>query len=212
MRTLSPCWTRWSPPFGSTWLDAPCTAYSPFCPWPTLPSYVGLQGGLLASSVIAVLLLPRVFLVSSEAHEALVEVGAFLFIGAFVSWLIDLQNKEKARHQQTIASLERAQQELRSYVQVIESEEKQLSAVNAILGVVTESLDLREILGLAMSRVSDVMGMEMCLLSLLQEDTGELALEAYRGISDETAARARSMKVGEGASGRVARTGEPLVV
>ncbi len=63
----------------------------------------GLPGGLLASFVIAALLLPRVFLISDEAREALVEVIAFLFIGVFVSWLIDVQNKEKARHRQVAA-------------------------------------------------------------------------------------------------------------
>lgn len=63
----------------------------------------GLPGGLLASFVIAALLLPRVFLISDQAREALVEVVAFAFIGAFVSWLIDVQNKEKARHRQVAA-------------------------------------------------------------------------------------------------------------
>src|SRR3972149_644689 len=71
-----------------------------------------LRGGLLVSCVITALLLPRVFLLSPNAREALVESLAFLFIGAFVSWLIDVQNKEKARHKRTIASLEWAQQEL----------------------------------------------------------------------------------------------------
>ena len=71
-----------------------------------------LRGGLLASAVITALLLPRVFLLSPDAREALIESLAFLFIGAFVSWLIDVQNKEKARHKRTIASLEWAQQEL----------------------------------------------------------------------------------------------------
>jgi PAS domain S-box-containing protein len=63
----------------------------------------GLPGGLLASFAIAALLLPRVFLISDQGREALVEVVAFVFIGAFVSWLIDVQNKEKARHRQVAA-------------------------------------------------------------------------------------------------------------
>ncbi len=172
----------------------------------------GLPGGLLASSVIAALLLPRVFLVSSEAEEAAIEVAAFLFIGAFVSWLIDVQNKEKARHKQTIASLEWAQGELQSHIQAIENEERRLSAINAVLGVVTESLELRDILGLAMNKVSDVMGVEICLLFLLQEEAGELTLEAYHGIADESAAAIKPIKVGEGFNGRVAQTGEPLAI
>jgi len=91
----------------------------------------GLPGGLLASAVVGALLLPRVFLISSDAHEALIETAAFLFIGAFVSWLIDVQNKEKARHKQTIASLEQAeieqrrmQENLRFYIsQVLKAQE-----------------------------------------------------------------------------------------
>jgi PAS domain S-box-containing protein len=172
----------------------------------------GLPGGLLASSVIAALLLPRVFLVSSEAEEAAIEVAAFLFIGAFVSWLIDVQNKEKARHKQTIASLEWAQGELQSHIQAIENEERRLSAINAVLGVVTESLQLRDMLGLAMSKVSDVMGVEICLLFLLQEEAGELTLEAYHGIADGSAAAIKPIRVGEGFNGRVAQTGEPLAI
>jgi len=172
----------------------------------------GLSGGLLASSLIAALLLPRVFLISSEAEEAAIEVAAFLFIGAFVSWLIDVQNKEKARHKQTIASLEWAQGELHSHIQAIENEERRLSAINAVLGVVTESLELQDILGLAMNKVSDVMGVEICLLFLLQEEAGELTLEAHHGIPDESAAAIKPIKVGEGFNGRVAQTGEPLAI
>jgi len=172
----------------------------------------GLRGGLLASFAIAALLLPRVFLISSEAQEALIEVAAFLFIGAFVSWLIDVQNKEKARHKETIASLEWTQQELQSHIQVVENEEKRLSGINAVVGVVSESLELRDVLGLAVDKVRDVMGVEICLLFLLHEEADELSLEAYHGVSDESAAGVKRMKVGEGFNGRVAQTGEPLVV
>jgi PAS domain S-box-containing protein len=172
----------------------------------------GLRGGLLTSSVIAALLLPRVFIVSSEAEEALIEVAAFFFIGAFVSWVIELQNREKARHQETIVSLEWAQQELRSQIRLIETEERRLSGINAVVGVVSESLELRDVLGLAVDKVCDVMGVEICLLFLLHEEADELGLEAYRGVPEEFAASVKRMKVGEGFNGRVAQTGEALVV
>ena len=172
----------------------------------------GRRGGLLASSVIAALLLPRVFLEGSDAEEALIEVAAFLFIGAFVSWLIEMQNREKALHKETIASLERAQRELRSHIQVIENEERRLSAINAVLGVVSESLELWEILNLAMVKVRDVMGVEISLLFLLREEAGELTLEAYHGVSDKAVADVRRIPLGEGCNGRVALTGEPWAV
>jgi PAS domain S-box-containing protein len=168
-----------------------------------------LRGGLLASAVIAVLLLPRVFLETSDAEEALIEVAAFLFIGVFVSWLIDRQSREKALHKETIVSLERAQRELRSHIQAIENEERRLSAINAVLGVVSESLDLWEILNLAMVKVRDVMGVEISLLFLLHEETGELTLEAYHGVSGSAVADVMRIPLGEGCNGRVAMVGEP---
>jgi PAS domain S-box-containing protein len=172
----------------------------------------GRRGGLLASSVIAALLLPRVFLEGSDAEEALIEVAAFLFIGAFVSWLIEMQNREKALHKETIASLERAQRELRSHIQVIEHEQRRLSAINAVLGVVSESLDLWEILNLAMVKVRDVMGVEISLLFLLHDEAGELSLEAYHGVSDNAVVGVTRIPLGEGCNGRVAQTGEPWAV
>lgn len=172
----------------------------------------GLRGGLLTSSAIAVLLLPRVFVISTDAHEALVEVAAFFFIGAFVSWLIDMQTQEKRRHQETIASLELAQQELQTHVQAVEREQKRLSAIGVVLGAVTASTELQDVLRLAMANVSDALGVEVSLLFLLDDDAQELSLEAYYGIPDESAVGAKRLKVGEGASGRVAETGEPLIL
>jgi len=172
----------------------------------------GLQGGLLASCVIAALLLPRVFPISSEAQEAIIEVAAFLFIGAFVSWLIDVQNKEKGRHKETITSLEWAQRELRSQIQVIEMNERQLAAVDAISNIVSQSLELRDILNLAADKVMEVADLETILIFLVDEAADDLVLETYRGVSEESAASLKRMKIGEGFNGRVAETGEPLVV
>ncbi len=170
----------------------------------------GLTGGLLASIVIAALLLPRVFIESSDADQALIEVAAFLFIGIFVSWLIDVQNREKAQRRQTIESLEWTQGELHSHIEALENEERRLSAINAVLGVVTESLELRQVLGLAANKVRDVMRAEISLLFLLDEEAGELTLEAYYGISDEAVAELRRMKVGESFSALLAQNEKAL--
>ena len=172
----------------------------------------GLPGGLTTTGVITALLLPRVFLSTSNADEALIEVAAFAFIGCFVSWLIDVQNREKAQHRETIASLEWTQRELRSHIKTVENEERRLSAINAVLSVVAESLELRQILDHAMDKVQGVMGVEKSMLYLLDEEKGELTLEAHHGVSAEFARIAKRLKVGEGLNGRVAETGEPLAV
>jgi len=170
----------------------------------------GLPGGLTATTVVAALLLPRVFLSSSDPAEALIEVAAFAFIGAFVSWLIDVQNREKAQHRGTIASLEWTQRELWSHIEAVENEERRLSTINAVLSVLAESLDLRQMLYHAMDKVQEIMRVEKWLLYLLDEDSDELTLEAYHGVSKEFAELAKRIPVGEGLNGRVAQSGEPL--
>ncbi|HUS82590.1 MAG TPA: PAS domain S-box protein [Dehalococcoidia bacterium] len=170
----------------------------------------GLPGGLTATTVIAALLLPRVFVSSSDPEEAAIEVAAFAFIGAFVSWLIDVQNREKTQHRGTIASLEWTQRELRSHIEAVENEERRLSTINAVLSVLAESLGLRQMLEHAMEKVQEIMRVEKWLLYLLDEDSDELTLEAYHGVSSEFAEMAKRMRVGEGLNGRVAQTGEPL--
>ncbi len=170
----------------------------------------GLPGGLTATAVITALLLPRVFISSSEAQEAAIEVAAFAFIGAFVTWLIDMQNREKVQHRGTISSLEWTQRELRSHIEAVENEERRLSTINAILSVVAESLDLHQMLQHAMDKVQEIMGVEKWLLYLVDEESDELTLEAWHGVSNEFTELAKRIRVGEGLNGCVAQTGEPL--
>ena len=170
----------------------------------------GLRGGLTTTAVITVLLLPRLWLGSIAPEEAGVEVAAFAFMGTFVTWLIDVQNREKAQHRGTIASLEWTQRELRSHIEAVENEERRLSTINSVLSVVAESLDLHEMLQHAMEKVSEIMRVEKWLLYLLDEDSDELTLEAYHGISNEFSEVAKRIRVGEGVNGWVAQSGEPL--
>ena len=170
----------------------------------------GLSGGLTTTGVITVLLLPRLWLGSTAPDEAGVEVAAFAFMGTFVTWLIDVQNREKAQHRGTIASLEWTQRELRSHIEAVENEERRLSTINAVLSVVAESLDLHQMLQHAMEKVSEIMRVEKWLLYLLDEASDELTLEAYHGVSSEFTELAKRIRVGEGLNGRVAQTGEPL--
>ena len=172
----------------------------------------GLRGGLFTTALISALLLPRVFVQSSDPQEAAIEVAAFSFIGAFVSWLIALQNREKAQHRQTIVSLEWTQRELRSHIAAVEQEERRLATMNTVLSVVAESLELPEIIEHSMGRVRDVMGAEKSLLYLLDEDADEIVLYANHGFSEQLVAEKDRMKLGEGYNGNVALSGEPLVV
>ncbi len=89
---------------------------------------------------------------------------------------------------------------------------RELSVLNAIGQVVSESLDLKEVLARALDRVLEVMGVEAGGIYLMDEETAELTLMTHRGVSPEFANRVSRLKPGEGFTGRVAQAGEPLVV
>ena len=94
---------------------------------------------------------------------------------------------------------------------------KELAALNAIAAVVSSSLELEEILNDALNKTLEVMGIEAGGVYLLQdveseEDEGVLTIAAHKGVSPEFVGGIDNLKVGEGFSGRVVQTGEPLVV
>jgi len=87
-----------------------------------------------------------------------------------------------------------------------------LTATNAISDILNRSLELEEILDVALEKVLEVTGLDSGLIFTLDEGKPELNLAAYRGISPQTAKGVDRLKVGEGLCGRVAQTGQPLVV
>jgi signal transduction histidine kinase/ligand-binding sensor domain-containing protein len=95
----------------------------------------------------------------------------------------------------------------------------ELSALNAIAGVVSASLDLDEILNGALEKTLDVTGSEAGGIYLLnatehadraQGDT--LRLAAHRGLDASLLDAIDDLAVGEGFSGHVVETGKPLFV
>ncbi len=89
---------------------------------------------------------------------------------------------------------------------------KELATLNAIAAVVNESLDLDEILNNALDETLQMMEIEAGGIYLLDEEVGLLTIAFQRGFSPQFVAEIDRLKVGEGFSGRVAQSGQPLVV
>jgi GAF domain-containing protein/HAMP domain-containing protein len=89
---------------------------------------------------------------------------------------------------------------------------KELAALNAIAAVVSRSLDLQEILEDALDKTLEVTGLEAGGIYLLQKDDEVLTIVAHKGLSAQSVAEIDNLKMGEGFSGHVVQTGEPLVV
>jgi PAS domain S-box-containing protein len=88
----------------------------------------------------------------------------------------------------------------------------QLVALNEISSVLSESLQLSQLLGSSIDSLISMIRVDAALVFLMDGEAGELAIAAHRGVSDEFAQSISRVKLGEGFNGRVAQNGEPLFV
>lgn len=89
---------------------------------------------------------------------------------------------------------------------------RELATINSIAWVVSRSLDLNEILNSALEHTSQAMGAEAGGIYLLDEKDTLLNLAAHRGLGPEFLGSIDGLRVGEGFSGWVVQTGQPLIV
>ncbi len=87
----------------------------------------------------------------------------------------------------------------------------EIELLGEISRVLDHSIDLREVAAPILEALSLHMGMEYATLTLLHEDTGEILIEASRGLSAQQAQRGK-YHLGEGITGRVVATGRAIVV
>jgi nitrate/nitrite-specific signal transduction histidine kinase len=94
----------------------------------------------------------------------------------------------------------------------IEARTRELEALNNVASVVSHSMDLERVLTGALDKTLQVMETEAGGIYLLDDREGMLLLAAHRGFSPEFVGEIDRLALGEGLSGLVAETGEPLVV
>ena len=89
---------------------------------------------------------------------------------------------------------------------------KELAVLNAIAATVSQSLSLDEVLNDALDKTLEVMEIEAGGIYLVDETAEVLTIVAQRGFSPQFVAEIDRLKVGEGFSGRVTQSGQPMVV
>ncbi|MGC9333626.1 MAG: two-component regulator propeller domain-containing protein, partial [Anaerolineae bacterium] len=111
------------------------------------------------------------------------------------------------------------EQRARALERQVASRTEELSALNAIGTVVSASLDLEQVLSGALDKTLDVTRHEAGGIYLLErtnaadpDQGGRLRLVAHKGIDASLLSAIDDLGVGEGFSGRVVETGEPLFV
>ena len=172
----------------------------------------GPIAGLVTSFVALVVMLPRAIFISPAPSDALLETSAVFLVGALSCLWLWTRTKEREKFRVALAELEAVHQRLQHYVRLARSKERRLTMLNAISTVLTESLELKNILQRAVYVVTELMDVEIALIFSLNEKSQELVLVAYEGVSDEFARAVDGTKVGEGFNGEVAKTGQPMVM
>ena len=166
----------------------------------------GWRGAFATSLVALACMLPRALFISANHTDAIFETGAVFIIGNVVAISFASLRKEREYRSQ----LEIAHQELKTHIQAIKENERNLASLNQISSTISQSLELEQVLNAAIDNVVDIMQVDVAWIFLLNEETRELELSAHRGFSEEFARGIDRLKIGEGFSGMVAKTGKPL--
>lgn len=151
----------------------------------------GQSGGLIALSLAILIMLPRALWLSPSPTDASIETTAIAVVGYFVTWIVEAQEREKSLRRKTIS---------------------QLQAINSVTAIVTESLELEQILNDALDKVLEVTDLEAGLIFFIDQPARELVLTAHRGMSEESLTELNRLQLGEGFCGRVAQSGEMMVI
>jgi len=89
---------------------------------------------------------------------------------------------------------------------------EKLTALNKVSSMVNSTLDLESLLKTTITLISDVMKVEICSLMLLTPPSSKtLRIVVAHGL-DENIIKNTEIKIGEGISGHVAKTGKPLLI
>jgi PAS domain S-box-containing protein len=88
----------------------------------------------------------------------------------------------------------------------------EMAALNAVAAATSQSLDLEEILDAALGQTLEALEVEGGLIYLFDEASQSFIPAAHRGISQNVLREVTGFKLGVGLSGRVAESGEALVI
>ncbi len=143
--------------------------------------------GIAIALVAAICMLPAAFLVGSPPASVFVEIGVVAGIGCLIALGVRWFRMEYRQRQRLVA-------------------------LNYVSNVVSQSLELEQILESSIDSIMEVMDVDAVLIFLLDRETRELSLSAHRGVSDEFVAGVDRLRVGEGLNGMVALTGLPALI
>jgi PAS domain S-box-containing protein len=94
----------------------------------------------------------------------------------------------------------------------LERRNEELRALNAISTTMSQMLSLEEMLDETLDRLLEVIDIGGGWIQLLDEQGEELLMVSHRGFSRQMIEELRTIKLGESLTGRVAQSGQPIVL
>jgi signal transduction histidine kinase len=87
-----------------------------------------------------------------------------------------------------------------------------LSAINSISETLSSSINMNDVISRVLEKVLEIMNIETGLIFLHNERTNTLRCIHSYGLPDYIVETLKELRVGEGIAGRVAATGEPIII
>ncbi len=162
-------------------------------------------GGVVCLVIALGIMLTYIFIGSANRTNEILDVIGVTMVAMLVNgWVWNFQRGREKRLL-TIEKMEQTQQKLAS-------DEWRLKILNNIFHSLSRVSDIQQSLDQLLAQIVQLMNLEMALIFIINKSGDELELRAYHGVTDEFVNGVKSLKVGEGLNGIVAKTGEPLIV
>jgi signal transduction histidine kinase len=138
---------------------------------------------------------------------------AYCIVRSLEVFEIEQSQQLKVAAQQRFQAQQEALESQRQTCEEIEQWSKQLEdMVNTIAMAISQPLELKEVLDVALRKALELTGLEVGGVFLADDRAQELTLVAHHGLSQRHIQDLRRVKFGEGLVGQVASSGEPIVV
>jgi PAS domain S-box-containing protein len=175
----------------------------------------GATAGLVTAFIALFIMLPRALFLSLDLSGALFEAGIVALIGILACLMLRMRERRMVVGQSSPLFAEMiaaTKDKVRSQTRRVMSYEKKLAMVSNISNQFIHTLNMEQVLHDSLRKISEVMDVEVVWAFQLCEETRELNLIAYEGISEEFAHSIDKLKLGEGLNGWVAQKGKSLLV
>ncbi|MCL6472211.1 MAG: PAS domain S-box protein [Firmicutes bacterium] len=171
----------------------------------------GSRGGKITLVFAAIAMLPRAIFISEYPITSLWETAIIVALGSLAPLGLDHYKQQEKQLEETKERLESTERELHTTVQLTLEQERQLSVINSFSMMLSQSLNIEQVMKAAIHMVREVIDVEVVMIHTIDHGEQFLKLVAYKGISKEASDILGRIRIGEGLCGKVASTGDPIV-